>query len=377
MKKLLLSMVALLVMSLSANAGTIVGSEDNSTGWWTAFSDYYSLKGDGSVVIKFTNYSDKANNWDNWLCVCTNDVDRAATGYSENFVMRVDNYGWGSDWNTSANPEKGTLASNYNWDTFKEDMDGSTVCITLIRKGDTVKMRANITTTAGTSYYETWEQTITDLSETIRFFLATEKGHLDIESADVNNANYVALGSTGTYTATGWEAQNYFDLVKDAYTEVYDDRVIVRDFCGATGYDICVYSNTDGVTKITQIVNGEERERAYYGYDYVMSGLTEPSVTDFGIYPTGGYSSSWEEEGKINTGALLLYSYAYYGDADQTGTRGYYYFGWGDNNPSAGIGMIKASTADVKGATYNIAGQRMSANAKGLLIKNGKKVVVK
>lgn len=378
MKKFLLSVVALLAMSLSANAGTIVGNEDNSTGWWTAFSDYYTLKGDGSIVIRFTNYSDKANNWDNWLCVCTNDNDRSATGYGEYFVMRVDNYGWGSGWNTAANADKGTLQSNYNWDTFKDDMDGSTVCITLIRKGETVKMRANITTTDSKSYFETWEQTITDLPETIRFFLTTEKGHIDIEEATVNTPEYVALGSTGKYNGEGWESQNYIDPgVKNAYTEVYDGKVIVRDFCGATGYDICVYSNTEGITSISQIINGVESVRSGYGYYYVYSGLATPSMTDWGIYPATGYSSSWEEESVANTGSLLLASYAYYGADDTSGTWGYYYFGWGNNDPTTGISSVKAEADNADAPIYNIAGQRTNANAKGLVIKNGKKIVVR
>ena len=42
---------------------------------------------------------------------------------------------------------------------------------------------------------------------------------------------------------------------------------------------------------------------------------------------------------------------------------------------SAGINTLTVATAD--GAAYNLAGQRVAANAKGIVVKNGKKFVVK
>jgi hypothetical protein len=44
-------------------------------------------------------------------------------------------------------------------------------------------------------------------------------------------------------------------------------------------------------------------------------------------------------------------------------------------NGAAGINDLKADKAD--GAVYNLAGQRVDANYKGVVIQNGKKFVVK
>lgn len=46
-------------------------------------------------------------------------------------------------------------------------------------------------------------------------------------------------------------------------------------------------------------------------------------------------------------------------------------------NGSTGINAVKASAESVNAPLYNLAGQRVSNDAKGLVIKNGKKVVVK
>lgn len=47
------------------------------------------------------------------------------------------------------------------------------------------------------------------------------------------------------------------------------------------------------------------------------------------------------------------------------------------NLPSSSVETLKAAKAAQNGATYNVAGQQVDAAAKGLVIKNGKKVVIK
>lgn len=183
MKKIFTFIVALLAIATSANAGTIIGNEDNSSTWWTAFSDYYTISEDGTYTLKFTNYSSKTKNYYNWLVVLTTDADRGATDYSEYFVLRCDNYGWGNNY------ADGTLSSYYVWDSFLSDMDGSSVVMTITRADNKITIHADITTAAGvTDYWENYEVTIADLPETIRFFLTTELGHIDLESAEWTSA---------------------------------------------------------------------------------------------------------------------------------------------------------------------------------------------
>ena len=48
-----------------------------------------------------------------------------------------------------------------------------------------------------------------------------------------------------------------------------------------------------------------------------------------------------------------------------------------DDDETTGINGVKADNADVDAPMFNIAGQRVSNNAKGLVIKNGKKYMLK
>lgn len=384
MKKLLLSLIALIAFSFNASAddataSDIIGNEDNSTEWWSDFSDYVTLKGDASATVTFKNYSDKVYNWDNWLLVCTNDVDRGGTGYSEYFVMRADNYGWGSGWNTANDYSlagvtmdcPGTLESHYNWDTFKDDMDGATVNITLFRKGNKIKMRALTTTAAGAQYFETYEQEVENLPETIRYFITTEKGHLTDFEITYNSFQYSAYGASGKYTASGYETLNYISPeIENIYTEVYEGGVHIYDYCGVPGYDILVGYDDNGITSIMQEVYGVLKERSQGSYYYAYTGLETPSITDFGFYTP--YSYIWSDEGTTNSGNFLAGAYGYVGADDTTGTWGYYYFGWGESAPT-GISAISADKSSVEGPAYNLAGQRVSKAAKGLVIMNGKK----
>jgi hypothetical protein len=53
------------------------------------------------------------------------------------------------------------------------------------------------------------------------------------------------------------------------------------------------------------------------------------------------------------------------------------FYGFFFEEGSASVETLKAAKAAQNGATYNVAGQQVDAAAKGLVIKNGKKVVIK
>ena len=107
------------------SSATTVGAVDNSTPWWSAFTNYTSVTGEGYFHYKFVNYSSKANNWNNWLLALTNGQSRSSLNYKEYFILRADNFGWGTYY-LGAN-----LTNDFNFDNFKTDMDGATIVISL------------------------------------------------------------------------------------------------------------------------------------------------------------------------------------------------------------------------------------------------------
>ena len=159
---------------------TVVGRADNSATFWTAFTPYMYSSGDCEFKMHFTNYTDKAENWDNWTLAITNGKERNASGYTEYAVLRADSYGWGT-YCTEAQRTAG-MKSDYNWDTFKSDMDGAEVSLSASIKSGTLSVKATTTTTSGKTYNYTY--TVSGLPQGAKgAFLSMEKAHLVVDNA--------------------------------------------------------------------------------------------------------------------------------------------------------------------------------------------------
>ena len=131
-----------------------VGNTDLSSGFWTAFSDIYPVEKGETVYKSFTNYTTGAENWNNFNVVLQNTPTGHADtteGYKEYAVVRSDNYGWGAGYEGIA-----TAECTWNWDSFKEDMNGAHVLLGVTNNGDTADVKAYVTTEAGTSYTQSY-----------------------------------------------------------------------------------------------------------------------------------------------------------------------------------------------------------------------------
>lgn len=180
--RLSLAVVALLFSNFAKATTTTVGATDNTTGWWTEFSAPYTIEPNKTLTLEFQNYGSKENFWNNWAVILTQDVDWG-TADSEYFVLRADNYGWHYGQNTRDDKTWYTsLTSNYNWDTFKTDMDGSTVVMTIKREGATVTVHADITTTANVKYFEEFVMDCGDGTQNVRAYLTVDNAHIIIDN---------------------------------------------------------------------------------------------------------------------------------------------------------------------------------------------------
>ena len=157
--------------------------KNTSAAWWTNFSkDYYTLKKGSKAELKFYNYSNKVANWNNWCLVAAN-AERGAEGYGEHFVLRNDNYGWftvaGGNTNDNSSNVEFTLQSDYNWDTFLEDMDGSLVDMNVEFTGNVVKMTSTITTTTKKVYNYSFSMKLTQPEDKVVLFFVNEGSYID------------------------------------------------------------------------------------------------------------------------------------------------------------------------------------------------------
>ena len=152
----------------------IVGLEDNTTAWWSAFSDYYTIPANNTLHVEFNNFTNGAANWNNWLAVLA-DREREADGYSEYFVVRSDNYGWGRCYSDAGND------NNWNWDAFTTIMNGAVVKLDIERNGSAVNITANVTGSDKNAYYQKYSMDIQEAAADVKAFLTVEGGHLVID----------------------------------------------------------------------------------------------------------------------------------------------------------------------------------------------------
>lgn len=146
--------------------------KNTTSGWWTNFSADYKLQAGKKVQFKFYNYSNATNNWCNWALYGANKTHGVA-GYIEYFGIRCDN------WNNTANSNAGCV-SNYVWDTFKNDMNGSLVDMTVeYAANGAFKMTATITTTSKKVYNYSFSTTIASKPSQLNLFFVNEGSYID------------------------------------------------------------------------------------------------------------------------------------------------------------------------------------------------------
>lgn len=193
--------------------------KNTSAAWWTNFSkDYYTLKKGSKAELKFYNYSNKVANWNNWCLVAAN-AERGAEGYGEHFVLRNDNYGWftvaGGNTNDNSSNVEFTLQSDYNWDTFVEDMDGSLVDMNVEFTGNVVKMTSTITTTTKKVYNYSFSMKLTQPEDKVVLFFVNEGSYIDGSSLATGiNSPYVitkkAEGNGKWYNLNGQQVDSSY-----------------------------------------------------------------------------------------------------------------------------------------------------------------------
>ena len=155
---------------------SVIGSEDNVTPWWTAFTDNEKIAPGKTAKVSFTNYSDCVNNWDNF-CVILNKQDIAA----EYAVVRADNFGWGAGYDGNEN-RVNIMEDGRDWDAWRAAMDGAKVTLTIANNGDgTVDIKATMLGNDGNTYKQEYNGICGIIPTDLYFRFVCEGSHLVFE----------------------------------------------------------------------------------------------------------------------------------------------------------------------------------------------------
>ncbi len=178
--KSLLLAAGLLLGSANAWATDVpynVGSS-TSDAWGTAFSDVWTMTGDGVVTVTFTNHcATTGNNWENWLLLCGNEnyTPAAHADGDRYFQMRSDR------WDDHAGNANNFFVSDGYFDDFKAFQNEATVTLKIVRHGSTVNVNASVTKSATT---RTMTYVKTGLEGTVNFFLTQNLSYMEVTAQD-------------------------------------------------------------------------------------------------------------------------------------------------------------------------------------------------
>ena len=174
---------------------TTLGATDNSTAWWTVFTD--DIKADSGMTyqVKFVNYGGNSN-WKNFLIVLRNaakDVEYA--------VLRSDNWGWTSADTDGANSDnyfmKKMESDSRDWGTWLKAMSMAKCTATIANYGNG-KSDVKITMLGADNV--TYTQEYTDIAvdkDDLYFCFTCEGSHLEFGDFDIEDSEPTAIALNG------------------------------------------------------------------------------------------------------------------------------------------------------------------------------------
>lgn len=181
----------------------IVGADDNSSGWWSEFSDYFKVPSGKLLNLEFINHSSGANNWNNWNLAITNEVaDRDDSGYKEYFVLRSDAFGWVGTMAAEGYSYDGNMIShNYAdvsdnddfWADFRTTMQGAYVTLEIDHSATgNVFVTATALGTNGVELVMTYQQPVSAANDIVAF-LVCDGSYFEVKKAYLIPSKMVAI----------------------------------------------------------------------------------------------------------------------------------------------------------------------------------------
>lgn len=139
------------VKTITAEAVTLgdvaLGAEDNSSAWWTVFSDKTKVPAYTAKTFEVTvNSSAALQNWHNVSLIMTNEAG------AEYGVLRMDNHGWGTAVEGKYVPE-----SDWVWETFAANIAGSKYTMTFVNRGATADVFIDVVDGSGAKHFQNYK----------------------------------------------------------------------------------------------------------------------------------------------------------------------------------------------------------------------------
>jgi hypothetical protein len=149
-----------------------VGASDFSSAWWTAFSNKYSVASGATKTFTMKCYSTGANNWNAPLVILRK------ANMAEYAVVRMDNYGWGDNYNADGR------SNDWDFAVLAQNINNSTVKIAVTNLGDgNAKVRYTVTYATGEVHFQEYSNIAIDANN-LNATITIDGCYVDITSVE-------------------------------------------------------------------------------------------------------------------------------------------------------------------------------------------------
>ena len=190
-------------------------------------------------------------------------------------------------------------------------------------------------------------------------------GKTNITASFAGNDEYEAGEVTYALTVKEASTVDISNTPETAYSVAKAIELITAN----EGLDTKVYVKGK-IASITEV------STKYGNATYTISddGETTTTITVYRGYYIGSEKFTAEDQIKVGDEVIVYGKLVLYNSTNEINSGSSIY---SINGSTTGISKVTADSADADAPVYNLAGQRVGKNAKGVLIKNGKKYVVK
>ena len=172
-----------------------LGSPDNTTGWWTEFTDDIKAEPGMTYQVKFTNYGG-GSNWNNFVLILRNEAKDYEYG-----VFRSDNWCWNTKFSDGGDSDqwcsKKMENSDRDWAAWLKAMDRSKCTATIINYGDgTAYIKVVMAGSDGNTYTQEYSGFDVD-KDNLYFSFTVDNSHIEFGDIDVSDSEPASMEVTG------------------------------------------------------------------------------------------------------------------------------------------------------------------------------------
>lgn len=171
-----------------------LGAADNTTAWWTEFTEDIKTEPGKTYQVKFTNFGG-AGNWNNFVLILRNEAKDV-----EYAVLRADNWGWGTGYSgeeSDAHFAKKMESTDRDWATWLKAMSRAKCTLNLYNYGDgTADVKVTMLGSDGNTYTQEYTGISVDKDD-LFFAFTVDNSHIEFGDVDVKDSEPVAITLNG------------------------------------------------------------------------------------------------------------------------------------------------------------------------------------